>query len=66
MLNELHGGYYRLNYPSVIPTPVQNPSALGFGINPQLPLAGIPYISLGGYFSWATAARDLSRARTRT
>lgn len=51
MLNELHGGYYRLNFPSVIPTPVQSPSALGFQINPQLALAGIPYISLSGFFA---------------
>jgi Carboxypeptidase regulatory-like domain len=51
MLNDLHGGYYRLNYPSVIPTPVQLPSALGFSINPQLAQSGIPYISIGNYFS---------------
>jgi hypothetical protein len=49
-LNELHGGYYRLNYPSVIPSPVQSPSSLGFSINPQLPLAGIPYIGVGNDF----------------
>jgi hypothetical protein len=51
MLNELHGGYYRLNYPSVIPSPVQSPGALGFAINPQLGLSGIPYMSVGGYFA---------------
>jgi hypothetical protein len=50
-LNELHGGYYRLNFPSVIPTPVQSPSSLGFSINPQLAGAGgIPYIGVGNYF----------------
>ncbi len=49
-LNELHGGYYRLNFPSVIPTPVQSPGSLGFSINPQLPDAGIPYIGIGNYF----------------
>jgi hypothetical protein len=50
-LNELHGGYYRLNFPSVIPTPVQSPSSLGFSINPQLSgAAGIPYIGVGAYF----------------
>lgn len=49
-LNELHGGYYRLNYPSVIPSPVQSPSSLGFSINPQLPLSGIPYIGVGNDF----------------
>jgi hypothetical protein len=49
-LNELHGGYYRLNYPSVIPTPVQSPSSLGFSVNPQLPAAGIPYMGVGNYF----------------
>jgi hypothetical protein len=51
MLNELHGGYYRLNFPSVIPSPVQSPSSLGFDINPQLSLAGIPYMAVGEYFS---------------
>jgi hypothetical protein len=49
-LNELHGGYYRINFPSVIPTPVQAPSSLGFEINPQLALSGIPYIGIGNYF----------------
>ena len=50
-LNELRGGYYRLNYPSVIPSPVQQPSSLGFSINPQLAQSGIPYMSIGGYFA---------------
>jgi len=50
-LNELRAGYYRLNYPSVIPTPVQQPSTLGFSINPQLAQSGIPYMSVGSYFS---------------
>src|SRR5580658_3262290 len=50
-LNELRGGYYRLNFPAVIPTPVQDPSTLGFSINPQLALSGIPYMSVGNYFS---------------
>jgi hypothetical protein len=51
MLNELHGGYYRYNFPSVIPTPVQSPSSAGFSINPQLSQSGIPYISVGNYFA---------------
>ena len=51
VLNELRGGYFRLNYPSVIPTPVQQPSSLGFSINPQLDLSGIPYMSVGNYFA---------------
>lgn len=50
-LNELRAGYYRLNFPAVIPTPVQDPSTLGFSINPQLALSGIPYMSVGNYFS---------------
>ncbi len=49
-LNELHGGYFRLNFPAVIPSPVQSPSSLGFSINPQLPLSGIPFIGVGNYF----------------
>jgi hypothetical protein len=51
MLNELRGGYFRFNYPAVIPTPIQDPSAFGFSINPQLPQAGFPYISVGSIFS---------------
>ncbi len=50
MLNELHGNYYRFNFPSVIPTPVQDPSSLGFQIHPQLAQAGIPYMAVGGFF----------------
>jgi hypothetical protein len=50
-LNELHGGYFRFNYPSVIPTPIQQPGALGFAINPQLAQSGIPYIGVGSYFN---------------
>ncbi len=49
-LNELHAGYYRLNFPSVIPSPVQQPSSLGFQIDPQLALAGIPFMAVGNYF----------------
>jgi hypothetical protein len=51
MLNELRGGYYRNNFPSVIPSQIQPPSSLGFAIVPQNPLAGIPYIGVGSYFS---------------
>jgi hypothetical protein len=51
MLNELHAGYYRMNFPSVIPTPVQSPTSLGFSISPQLALSGIPYMGVGSYFS---------------
>ena len=40
-----------MNFPSVIPTPVQSPSSLGFSINPQLALSGIPYMSIGSYFN---------------
>ncbi len=50
-LNELRGGYYRLNYPSVIPSPIQAPSDLGFQITPQLEQSGIPYISVGNAFA---------------
>jgi Carboxypeptidase regulatory-like domain len=50
LLNELHGNYYRFNYPSVIPTPVQTPSSLGFDINPQLAQSGIPFMAVGNDF----------------
>jgi hypothetical protein len=49
-LNELHGNYYRFNFPSVIPTPVQDPSLLGFQIHPQLALSGIPFMAVGNDF----------------
>jgi hypothetical protein len=51
MLNELRGGYYRNNFPSVIPQQVQQPSSLGFDITPQNALAGVPYLSIGNYFN---------------
>jgi hypothetical protein len=50
-LNELRGGYYRNNYPSVIPSTATSPSSLGFSINPQLSQSGVPYMSVGSYFS---------------
>jgi len=50
-LNELRAGYYRLNYASVTPASIVLPSSAGFSINPQLPLAGLPYISVGSYFN---------------
>ena len=51
LMNELHGGYYRFNYPSVVPSPITSPSSLGFSINTQLPQSGIPFLSVGNYFS---------------
>ncbi len=52
LLNDLHGGYYRLNFPAVIPAQSVQPSSLGFNIAPELPLgAGVPYIGIGGLFS---------------
>src|SRR4029077_973118 len=52
MLNEIRGGYTRLNFNTVNPqTPVQ-PSTFGFAINPQDPAgAGVPVINVLGYFS---------------
>jgi hypothetical protein len=51
-LNELHAGYYRINFPSVIPTTPVLPSTLGFSINPQLTSgAGVPFIGIGGLFN---------------
>jgi hypothetical protein len=51
MLNELHGGYDRLNFPNIIPSAVVQPRSYGFSINPELPEAGLPYMSIGSYFS---------------
>lgn len=50
-LNELHAGYYRLNYPSVSPAKIISPSAYGFNINPQIGESSLPYMSVGGYFT---------------
>lgn len=54
-LNEARVGYNRLNYPSVIPTTLVQPSSVGFtGITPQLPQgAGVPCIDILGYESGA-------------
>ncbi len=51
LLNVLHGGYFRWNFPSVIPAPAVQPSTLGFNITPESALgAGVPYIGVGSYF----------------
>lgn len=50
MLNELRGGYYRLNFPSVIPATSVQPSSYGFDIHPQLSQASLPYMAVGSYF----------------
>ncbi|MBT9331856.1 TonB-dependent receptor [Paracidobacterium acidisoli] len=51
MLNELRAGYYRNNYPSVIPQTVTQPGSYGFSISPQLAQASLPYMSIGAYFN---------------
>jgi hypothetical protein len=50
-LNELHGGYFRLNFPSVIPRNPALPSSYGFtGISPQVTAnAGFPYLAIGEF-----------------
>jgi hypothetical protein len=50
LLNELHGGYYRFNFPAVIPSSPSQPSALGFAITPQSPLSGVPFMTIGTSF----------------
>ena len=51
-LNEVRLSYSRLNYLSVAPQSVVTPSSLGFNINPQdAAAAGVPVISLNGYFT---------------
>ena len=50
MLNEIRGGYYRFNYPTVIPNPIQSPADLGFAITPQLQQSGVPLMVVGSYF----------------
>ena len=51
MLNELRAGYYRFNFPSVEPSPITQPSSYGFDITPNIAQAGLPYLSVGPYFS---------------
>jgi hypothetical protein len=50
-INELRGGYYRFNYAAVEPAEIVQPSSAGFNITPQSPAAGLPVISLQGYFN---------------
>lgn len=51
-LNEARFGYSRLNFNSNFPQKVTLPSSAGFAITPQHPEdAGLPVISLTGYFT---------------
>jgi hypothetical protein len=50
-LNELRASYYRNPFAAVGPAKVDPPSNYGFSINPQDPQSGVPYISVGNYFS---------------
>lgn len=50
-VNEARLGYNRFNYAADFPQSVVQPSSLGFNIIPQHPEdAGVPYMSLTGYF----------------
>ncbi|HEY6943512.1 MAG TPA: carboxypeptidase-like regulatory domain-containing protein [Candidatus Acidoferrum sp.] len=52
MLNELRGGYTRLNFKAVFPVKPVQPSSFGFAINPQSTSgAGVPVINVLGLFS---------------
>ena len=53
ILNELRLGYTRLNFATVVPQKVVQPSAVGFSnIFPQYPGgAGYPFIGITGYFN---------------
>lgn len=52
MLNELRGGYTRLNFNTVNPLKAVQPSSFGFAITPQDPAgAGVPVINITGLFS---------------
>jgi len=52
MINELRGGYTRLNFNAVLPTTPQLPSAAGFSITPQDPAAaGLPVMQIAGLFN---------------
>jgi hypothetical protein len=51
MLNELRGGYYRFNFPTVEPSQIVQPSSYGFNITPNISQAGLPYMSIGANFN---------------
>jgi Carboxypeptidase regulatory-like domain len=50
-LNELHGAYFRLNFPDLTPTNPASPASYGFtGISPQETAnAGFPYLAIGEF-----------------
>jgi hypothetical protein len=50
-LNELHGAYFRLNFPDLTPVNPAQPSSYGFtGIKPQETAeAGFPYLAIGDF-----------------
>lgn len=51
-LNELRASFLRFNFVTVEPISPTLPSSAGFAINPQYPAgAGLPFISLTGYFN---------------
>jgi hypothetical protein len=50
-LNELRAGYFRFNFPAVEPAQIVQPSSYGFAISPNISQAGLPYMSIGPYFS---------------
>jgi hypothetical protein len=57
MVNELRGGYTRLNFKAVNPTTPALPSSAGFDINPQLTAgAGLPVVNITGLFSLGFSA----------
>jgi Carboxypeptidase regulatory-like domain len=52
VLNEIRGGYTRLNFAAVFPAQVVQPSSVGFDITPQNPGgAGLPVMNVTGLFS---------------
>ena len=51
LINQVSAGYYRNNFPSVIPANPLQPTSLGFSINPQLSQSGVPYMGIGNYFN---------------
>ena len=57
MVNELRGGYTRLNFNAVNPSTPVAPSSVGFGITPQLTSGeGLPVIAVKGLFTLGFSA----------
>ena len=67
MVNELRGGYTRLNFVAVSPTTPALPSSVGFAINPQLATgAGLPVVNVNNLLSLGFSANGPQPRKDQT